>query len=316
VSAIEITDFDEFSDDLFDILSEFSTEQPFEFHDVGFSSNSSTSSPSDDESQESHKSDFDKTVQSIDFCDNMGDYVLPKKHSLDNVDDNLFPARKLLSQGSNRRTTKSGGESKRFKQEDRLIKNREAANKSRMKRKTQMSEMEIKVKVLSQENISLQTDNAALRAENSVLFEQNNFLKSLLSEKLGGSSNIPVDQVLSSFRPSNLSGVAMLCLVCTVSFWGDSIIPSNQDITKSVMPVHHGRVLMSIGNEASNNDFMLTSPSHDAAPWSLDSYDSTHFMYYSPFYVLCMMSLFVLCYLFLTRKNLNKFVGSCSLLPI
>ena len=316
----EITDFDEVSDDLFDIFSEFSSEQTIDFLDNGFSSNSS---PSDDDSQKSSNCDFEKSIQAIDFPDNVGDISFSKKHSLGNDDDKiqnelLFPCRKLLSSGSNRRcSSRSGNENKRFKQEDRLIKNREAANKSRMKRKTQMSEMEIKIKVLSDENISLQTDNAALRAENSVLLEQNNFLKSLLSEKFGNSPNSPLEEVVPTFRP-NISGVAVLCVVCAVSFWGDSVFPSffsHQENTNTAATVHHGRVLMSIRDDPAYQYVNPTISNYDATNLTLDNYNTFQFCHSYSYYAVVSIILFCLCYYFLMRKNYDIFVGSYSLLP-
>ncbi|DAZ94719.1 TPA: hypothetical protein N0F65_012672 [Lagenidium giganteum] len=70
---------------------------------------------------------------------------------------------------------------KKSKREIRQMKNRESANKSRLRRKAQMNDLAGEVKLLTDKQNELQNIIAALRAENKSLHDQNAFLRSLVT---------------------------------------------------------------------------------------------------------------------------------------
>jgi len=80
---------------------------------------------------------------------------------------------------------------KRSKHEIRLMKNRESANKSRLRRKSQINDLTNEVAELTKDRNALATEVAALRAENKSLQDQNSFLRGLVS----GSKQIRNDDV-------------------------------------------------------------------------------------------------------------------------
>ncbi|CAM9981319.1 unnamed protein product, partial [Ectocarpus sp. 8 AP-2014] len=81
----------------------------------------------------------------------------------------------------------SGGEggagriTKRAKREERLMKNREAANRSRVKRKEVLSELENRADTLSKSLAASRDETASLKQEIASLREQNSFLRGMLS---------------------------------------------------------------------------------------------------------------------------------------
>ncbi|TMW58688.1 hypothetical protein Poli38472_010247 [Pythium oligandrum] len=91
---------------------------------------------------------------------------------------------------------------KKSKREIRQMKNRESANRSRMKRKNQLSEMAVEVDELTKTQHELQNTIAALRAENKSLHDQNAFLRSLVTMYSDSSRNVqlpPVPQQAQQF---------------------------------------------------------------------------------------------------------------------
>ncbi|GLD98438.1 hypothetical protein PINS_up007135 [Pythium insidiosum] len=70
---------------------------------------------------------------------------------------------------------------KKSKREIRQMKNRESANRSRLRRKAQLSEMSFEVEQLTNKQHELENTIAALRAENKSLHDQNTFLRSLVT---------------------------------------------------------------------------------------------------------------------------------------
>lgn len=70
---------------------------------------------------------------------------------------------------------------KRSKREIRQMKNRESANKSRLRRKAQLGELTTEVQELTKAKHELENTIAGLRAENKSLREQNSFLRSLVT---------------------------------------------------------------------------------------------------------------------------------------
>ncbi|TYZ62711.1 hypothetical protein PybrP1_008553 [[Pythium] brassicae (nom. inval.)] len=78
----------------------------------------------------------------------------------------------------------AAGDAKKSKREIRQMKNRESANKSRLRRKAQMSELSDEVGELTKKQHELENTIAALRAENKSLHDQNAFLRSLVAKPL------------------------------------------------------------------------------------------------------------------------------------
>jgi len=171
--------------------------------------------------------------QEIEFVDSVGPYLLQSN--------------RILSSSTRDEEIETGFYgNKRVKREERLIKNREAANKSRMKRKNQLSDMEEAVNSLTQKNTELEKEIAGLRAENAVLIEQNNFLKTIFSDRAGSA--------IASLKPA-MSGVACLGIVCMTSFVGNqvwsSLLPtflSHSSVSQTSNHVQSGRVLLSIND--------------------------------------------------------------------
>eukprot|EP01041_Mallomonas_annulata_P009689 gene9689-20143_t len=238
-----------FSDDELDLLEEFS-----DFSDLSSSDGVTTvdantgsenerSSPTDRDERPpvNHNIFFPNDVQN----DPANQYEFIQDKRLQNPSSNFQHSRILSSVNCNDGPITHT--SKRIKREERLVKNREAANKSRTKRKNQLTDMEEAVKQLNQKNVDLQQQCAALRAENMVLVEQNNFLKNLISDR--GSSH-----QLSSNRPS-LSGVACLGVVFMTTFFGDKLLsvftPSLVQTNRYNGVRSSGRVLLSIDNPVS-----------------------------------------------------------------
>lgn len=143
-------------------------------------------------------------------------------------------------------------DSKRMKRDDRLIKNRESANKSRMKRKNEKLEMEETIALLRARIKDLELENTALVTDNTSLTSQNLFLRSLLTDRERDLARKQDD----SFRGS-VSGVAILCVVCACSFaneWIPSVFKIHNTVKQQRLP---GRVLLSMA-ESSTVD--LTAP--------------------------------------------------------
>ncbi|KAL3656423.1 hypothetical protein V7S43_018726 [Phytophthora oleae] len=78
-------------------------------------------------------------------------------------------------------STDNDPNAKKSKHEIRQMKNRESANKSRLRRKAQLSTLTTEVTELKKNEQELQTIIAGLRAENKSLLDQNTFLRSLVT---------------------------------------------------------------------------------------------------------------------------------------
>lgn len=121
------------------------------------------------------------------------------------------------------------------------MKNREAANRSRLKKKNAMTSLEGQVSDLQGQVAQLQQQLAASKAECSALREQNDFLKSLL--------RMPTDSSDESLKPkphvstSMSSGVMVLAIVCAFTFASDWLISSASYASST--PTRGGRVLLS-----------------------------------------------------------------------
>ncbi|KAG7379531.1 hypothetical protein PHYBOEH_011875 [Phytophthora boehmeriae] len=86
---------------------------------------------------------------------------------------------------------------KKSKREIRQMKNRESANKSRLRRKAQLSSLATEVEELTKKQQELQTVIAGLRAENKSLHDQNAFLRSLVTGFKQEPSSSPTDQMIA-----------------------------------------------------------------------------------------------------------------------
>lgn len=134
--------------------------------------------------------------------------------------------RVLSSTGSSTSTDDDEETVKRQRKEVRLMKNREAANRSRIKKKHAMDALEAQVEDLNQQLSSLQQDLAASRAECNALREQNDFLKTLVripgTEPSTASGTPALYTHSSSYTSGGVSsGVMVLAVVCAFTFASD-----------------------------------------------------------------------------------------------
>ncbi|CAM9286248.1 unnamed protein product [Hapterophycus canaliculatus] len=120
---------------------------------------------------------------------------------------------RLLSGGSGGGSSGHGRVNKRAKREERLMKNREAANRSRVKRKEVLSELENRADALSKSLAESRDEAASLKQEIASLREQNSFLRGMLSAQSSGPVDLPsvVPSLASpgtgqSFQQSRRSG--------------------------------------------------------------------------------------------------------------
>lgn len=158
-----------------------------------------------------------------------------------NNDLMLHKSTPLITQQSNKRVKRETGD-------DRLMKNREAANRSRIKRKNEKLEMEDTIAELKERVKTLELENTALLADNTSLHNQNLYLKSLLS-------NCEVTKKPMNHFNGAVSGVTVLCLVCMCTIFNDWLPPilsinsptsssSSSSASSSYRP--SGRVLLSM----------------------------------------------------------------------
>ncbi|KAE8915374.1 hypothetical protein PF005_g12715 [Phytophthora fragariae] len=101
---------------------------------------------------------------------------------------------------------------KKSKREIRQMKNRESANKSRLRRKAQLSTLTTEVAELKNKEQELQTIIAGLRAENKSLLDQNTFLRSLVTsfkQEPSCQSNHPMTAFASLPPPVDQNCVAL-----------------------------------------------------------------------------------------------------------
>lgn len=117
---------------------------------------------------------------------------------------------------------------KRTKTEDKLIRNRASANKSRLKRKNEKSQLEETVATLREKVRTLEMENNALLTDNTTLSQHNFFLQGLLQKQQAEkpiATAVPETKAVSSSpsqsHMSALSGLSMLCVVFSVSFFND-----------------------------------------------------------------------------------------------
>ncbi|KDO28700.1 hypothetical protein SPRG_06554 [Saprolegnia parasitica CBS 223.65] len=154
---------------------------------------------------------------------------------------------------------------KRSKHEIRLMKNRESANKSRLRRKNQINDLASDVQVLTDERNALKTEVAALRAENQSLRDQNQFLRGLVSS--GTNTNVqsavtsleeatPVVQQTSSKKlAAPVAGFVLCAFVFGMTLFSDPYGDSTVAAQRRSMRVVHG----SAGPKTTHG-FMMASP--------------------------------------------------------
>lgn len=177
--------------------------------------------------------------------------------------------RSLNSSGSSASTDDDEEFAKRQRKELRLMKNREAANRSRLKKKTAMEALEQQVEQLNQQVSALQQELAASRAECAALREQNDFLKSLVrtpgsdagseSSSWQSSSSSPRARTSASTGSGLSSGVMVLAIVCAFTFVSDwfafsvpgsgSASNSSSGYTAGGASIRGGRVLLSVDED-------------------------------------------------------------------
>lgn len=134
---------------------------------------------------------------------------------------------------------------KRCKREVKLLKNRESANKSRAKKRKERQLLECSMIGVKARVKDLEQENAALLADNSFLHSENAKLRKELMELKEGASKYNQNESDSH----SVTGVSVLCLVFTCSFFGN-FPPVNNGITIESAKVP-GRVLMSLEDDTS-----------------------------------------------------------------
>jgi len=154
---------------------------------------------------------------------------------------------------------------KRSKTEDKLIRNRQSANKSRLKRKNEKLHLEETVTVLREKIRVLEIENNALLTDNNTLSQNNFFLQSLLKRQQQEGSTLPAPSCgHTGGRVSTLSGLSVLCVVFSVSFFSDWL-PSSF-VVREAERTSSGRVLLSVGDLDLDPESSLstyhTSPTH------------------------------------------------------
>ncbi|OQR93651.1 hypothetical protein THRCLA_08387 [Thraustotheca clavata] len=153
---------------------------------------------------------------------------------------------------------------KRSKHEIRLMKNRESANKSRLRRKNQINDLANDVQQLTEERNSLKTEVAALRAENQSLRDQNQFLRGLVSSGTNNTVQATVDvteetPATTSYNSKKLAAPVAGFVLCAFVF-GMTLFSDPYATTSVVAQRRSMRVVHGNANPKSSNNFMLASP--------------------------------------------------------
>lgn len=173
-------------------------------------------------------------------------------------------------------TETTGNSNKRSKTEDKLLRNRQSANKSRLKRKNEKAELEETVASLREQVRNLEMQNTALLTDNTTLTQHNFFLQGLLKKQQlenEAKSSSPVKTAPSSQNHmSALSGISMLCVVFSVSFFNEWLPSSLQsggagDEDNWATGSSSGRVLLSVDDDApSHSSLLFAGPHHPSNP--------------------------------------------------
>ena len=146
---------------------------------------------------------------------------------------------------------------KRTKTEDKLIRNRMSANKSRLKRKHEKIELEETVATLRERVRTLEMENNALLTDNTTLSQHNYFLQELLKKQQFDSeanreAQAPAKQPSHS-HVSAISGISVLCVVFSVSFFSEwlpsSLLGASDTDNSWSVASSSGRVLLSVDDD-------------------------------------------------------------------
>jgi hypothetical protein len=175
------------------------------------------------------------------------------------------PSAPLLSK-SNKRVRKE-------MDEDRLIKNRESANRSRLKRKNEKAEMEDAITEYKNRIRTLELENTALMTDNASLHNQNMYLRTLLTEREMDLKKKTAAATTAPGLNGAVSGITVLCLVCMCTVFNDWLPPALR-IAQSIGSTSSshrpsGRVLLSMQDIPSVH---MTSAYSDAIESSPQSY--------------------------------------------
>ena len=202
---------------------------------------------------------------------------------------------------------------KRTRTEDKLLRNRESANKSRLKRKNEKSQLEATVTSLTEQVRTLEMQNTALLTDNTTLSQHNFFLQGLLKkQQLEHEAAAPFPshktteaRVSSQSQMSALSGISVLCVVFSVSFfneWLPSSLSSAEDSSWGMTGSSAGRVLPSVDDD----DYSYSSS-------SVLSHPSSHPRVVALHYLLILSSMFL--YYFYIQYDQAVQKKSTRLLP-
>jgi hypothetical protein len=177
----------------------------------------------------------------------------------------VFAPNPLSSFSTNNDADCAAPSKKRSKTEEKLIRNRESANKSRLKRKHEKAQLEETVAELRERVRVLEMENNALLTDNTTLSQHNFFLQGMLKKQQEGSKPQEGSSCEQSLSTSNshisaIGGISMLCVVFSVSCLNNYLPSSWQGITSGDNSEYwdnessslSGRVLLAVDDDVSN----------------------------------------------------------------
>lgn len=282
-----------------------------------------------------------------DFCEDPFDHSLSGEIESDNADDNTDETSSESSGSSGRssnsshissspfqhistyypsfstcNTSENSGDNsssnKRTKVEDKLKRNRESANKSRLKRKNEKFELEDTVAALRERVRTLEMENNALLTDNTTLSQHNFFLQSMLKNQKESSGAVQEKTPSSQSHMSALSGISMLCVVFSISFFNEWLPSSMQSSAGSGEDPWNpaesstGRVLLSVAQDdilgsarhfsLSDTSYAFVQPPRGADAWHLH-------------YVLILTSVMCFYYFYVQQRRCHADKKSNCILP-
>jgi hypothetical protein len=197
----------------------------------------------------------------------VGNNMIPIPTAIPLLPSTLVPSFKPTEHRKPQKPCNSA-EDRRRKREERLAKNRESANKSRLRRKQNLSGLTEEVSSLKVQLQTATTKLVACQAENKSLKEQNSFLRSLISPQqvqqpeqqqlaqeaglagLASSAPVPCPKESGFTGSSRASTAIMFAVVLSCSFLSNPFDFENGSATTDSSTHRSGRVLLSTDSHA------------------------------------------------------------------